>query len=191
MPTGWASGTAVPRAWANFTFERSSSVPERCAPPSPQRVAVPGTGASFGVSKSNQKTPVIEHHKTHDIPALDAINLVLENGLTEAVGTYSKTTPELSAWMEENVPESLAVFALPEPEPVGKRLRPSGACENPNKQHGRRAKACPVSSNEESLMRLASAILTGQSEERETGKAYLDPKISLVRKYTNTRTKTP
>jgi len=37
-------------------------------------------------------------------------------------------------------------------------------------------KVCPISPNEESLLRPASAILMGQSEERETGKAYLNPK---------------
>gem|GEM_PF-5882416 len=37
-------------------------------------------------------------------------------------------------------------------------------------------KVCPISPNEESLLRSASAILMGQSEERETGKVYLNPK---------------
>ena len=70
------------------------------------------------------------------------------------------------------MPEGLAVFALP--EPVRKRLCTSNTCENLSKQIGRRTKVCSIFPNEESLLRLASAIPMEQSEEWETGKAYLN-----------------
>ena len=94
-----------------------------------------------------------------------------ENRIAELVKTYEKSAPKLVAWAEENLPEGLAVLALP--EPLRKRLRTSNACENLNMQIGRRTRVCGLFPNEASLLRLATAIVMEQSDEWETGKAYL------------------
>jgi transposase-like protein len=94
-----------------------------------------------------------------------------ENRIAGLVKTYAKSAPKLVAWAEENLPEGLAVLALP--EPLRKRLRTSNACENLNLQIGRRTRVCGLFPNEASLLRLATAIVMEQSDEWETGKAYL------------------
>ena len=94
-----------------------------------------------------------------------------ENRLAEFAKVYDKSAPKLVAWAEENLPEGLAVLALP--EPLRKRLRTSNACENLNMQVGRRIRVCGLFPNEASLLRLATAVLMEQSDEWETGKAYL------------------
>jgi putative transposase len=98
-----------------------------------------------------------------------------DNRLNEALDTYRKSAPKLAQWMEENLPEGLAVLALP--QPLRKRLRTSNACENLNLQIARRTRVCGLFPNEASLLRLATAIVMEQSDEWETGKAYLNPEL--------------
>ena len=98
-----------------------------------------------------------------------------DNRLAEALETYGESAPKLAGWMEENLPEGLAVLALP--EPLRKRLRTSNACENLNMQIGRRTRVCGLFPNEASLLRLATAIVMEQSDEWETGKAYLKQEL--------------
>ena len=52
--------------------------------------------------------------------------------LEETIKKYADTAPELSQWMENNIPEGLCVFTLP--AEVRKRLRTSNMCENLNSQ---------------------------------------------------------
>lgn len=88
-----------------------------------------------------------------------------------AVKKYEKTAPKLSAWMAENVPDGLAVFAFP--EPLRRRLRTSNMLERINKEVKRRTRVATLFPNEASLLRLVSAVLMEISEEWETGKIYL------------------
>ena len=83
-------------------------------------------------------------------------------------------TPQskLAAWMEENIPEGLAVLSLP--EPMRRRLRTSNMAENLNRQVRRRTRVAGLFPNESSLLRLVSAVLSEISEEWETGKIYLN-----------------
>ena len=98
-----------------------------------------------------------------------------ENRIAELAKTYAESAPKLVAWAEENLPEGLAVLALP--EPLRKRLRTSNACENLNMQIGRRTRVCGLFPNEASLLRLATAVVMEQSDEWETGKAYLKKEL--------------
>jgi transposase-like protein len=98
-----------------------------------------------------------------------------QNRIAELVKTYTKSAPKLVDWAEENLPEGLAVLALA--EPLRKRLRTSNACENLNMQIGRRTRVCGLFPNEASLLRLATAIVMEQSDEWETGKAYLKKEL--------------
>jgi transposase-like protein len=97
-----------------------------------------------------------------------------EQKLAKAVQKYRKSAPELSAWMETNLPEGFTVFSLP--EPVRKRLRTSNLMENLNHQIRRRTRVASIFPNTPSCLRLVSAILMEISDEWEDSKAYLNPK---------------
>lgn len=85
---------------------------------------------------------------------------------------YSKSAPQLSAWMETAIPEALTVFNLPEHK--RKRLRTSNRCETLNTQIKRRTKVAGLFPNTDSILRRVTAILMEISEEGETGKAYMN-----------------
>jgi len=96
--------------------------------------------------------------------------------LEELVESHRKDAPKLAEWMEQNLPEGLTVLELP--EDLRKRLRTSNAVENLNRQLKRRINVVSIFPNEASFLRLVSALLMEQSEEWETGRAYL-PTSSL------------
>jgi putative transposase len=88
-----------------------------------------------------------------------------DTALRDLVARHRKERPALADWLEQNVPESLTVFSLPEPHRV--RLRTSNAQENLNRQIRRRTCVVGIFPNPESLLRLSSAILVEISEEWE------------------------
>lgn len=87
------------------------------------------------------------------------------------VQTYEKTAPRLAEWAEGNIPEGLTVFQLPGKHQ--KRMRTSNSIERLNKEIKRRTRVATLFPNEESLLRLVSAVLSEISEDWETGKVYL------------------
>jgi transposase-like protein len=105
----------------------------------------------------------------------NAANLAeAEQKLAKSVEKYHQSAPELSAWMEGNLPEGFTVFSLP--EALRKRLRTSNLMENLNHQIRRRTRVASIFPNTASCLRLVSAILMEISDEWETTKAYLNPK---------------
>jgi putative transposase len=81
-----------------------------------------------------------------------------ETALAEIVASYRSTASKLAAWLEENVPEGLAVFTLPEHH--HRRLRTSNPMERAVQQElKRRTVKVRVFPSEDSLLRLTSAIL--------------------------------
>ena len=92
--------------------------------------------------------------------------------LKTLVQSYSKSAPKLSAWMEANIPEGLAVFSLPAAHQ--RRMRTSNAIERVNQELRRRTRVASLFPNEASLLRLISALLCEISEEWLTGKIYLN-----------------
>jgi len=81
-----------------------------------------------------------------------------ETALTELVVAYRETAPKLAAWLEENVPEGLAVFSLPEHH--RRRMRTSNPMERSVQQElKRRTVKVRVFPNEEALERLVTAVL--------------------------------
>ena len=93
--------------------------------------------------------------------------------LAKLVEKYQRPAPKLAEWMEANVPEGLAVFALPEPH--RRRLRTTNALERLNRELKRRTRVATLFPNEASLLRLVSAMAAEISEEWETGRIYLNP----------------
>lgn len=94
-----------------------------------------------------------------------------ERFLEMAVEKYSKTASKLSEWLEQNIPEGLTVFSLPDNQ--RKRLKSTNMVERLNREIKRRTRVAGLFPNEASLLRLVSAILVETSEEWETGKRYL------------------
>jgi len=73
--------------------------------------------------------------------------------------------------MEANLAEGLTVFSIPETH--RKRLRTSNMCETLNRQIKRRTRVAGLFPNQDSILRLVTAILSEISDEWETGNTYL------------------
>lgn len=73
--------------------------------------------------------------------------------------------------MEENVPEGLAVFALPASH--RRRLRTTNVLERLNRELKRRTRVATLFPNEASLLRLVTGVLIEISDEWETAKRYV------------------
>jgi putative transposase len=98
-----------------------------------------------------------------------------EERLKFYVSKYEKTASKLSVWMEENLPEGLTIFALPESH--RKRMRTTNILERVHEEVNRRTRVAGIFPNEGSLLRLVSAVLMELSEEWETGKRYLNMNV--------------
>jgi transposase-like protein len=96
-----------------------------------------------------------------------------EEGFAKLVKKYERTAPKLAEWMETNVAEGFAVFALPEPH--RRRLRTTNAIERLNRELHRRTRVATLFPNEASLLRLVSAMAAEISGEWKTGRIYLNP----------------
>jgi transposase-like protein len=88
-----------------------------------------------------------------------------------AVKTYRASAPRLADWLEANIPEGLAVFALPAGH--RRRLRTINMLERLNKELKRRTRVAGLFPNEASALRLVSAVAMEISEEWETNRKYL------------------
>lgn len=94
--------------------------------------------------------------------------------LAQMVRYYRDKAPALTAWAEENIPQGLTVFELPEQHM--RRLRTTNGVERLNLEIKRRTRVATLFPNEASLLRLVSAVVAEISEEWETGKIYLNMK---------------
>jgi transposase-like protein len=103
-----------------------------------------------------------------DAPDVDSAQRLLQ----KAVQKYQPSAPKLAEWIETNLPEALTVFRLPPSH--RKRLRTTNMLERLNQEIKRRTRVATLFPNEDSLLRLVSAVLTEVSEEWETGKVYLN-----------------
>ena len=96
-----------------------------------------------------------------------------ETALGELAASYRDTAPKLARWLEENVPEGLSVFVLPEHH--RRRLRTSNPMERAVQQElKRRTAKVRVFPNKDSLLQLASAVLVEIDEKWASDtKAYI------------------
>ena len=95
-----------------------------------------------------------------------------EERLQKCVEKYSKSAPRLAEWIEENIPEGLAVFALPQKH--RRRMRTTNMVERLHEEIKRRTRVARLFPNEASLLRLVSAIEMEISEDWVAGKKYLN-----------------
>jgi len=94
-----------------------------------------------------------------------------EKRLEECVEKYRSTAAELAQWMQDNIPDGLNVFALPKNH--RKRMRTTNTLERLNEEVNRRSRVARLFPNEESLLRLVSAIEMEISEDWLAEKRYL------------------
>ena len=81
-----------------------------------------------------------------------------QEALKALVERYRDKAPKLADWLETNVPEGLVVFTLPEAH--RRRLRTSNPMERAiQHERKRRTQKVRVFPNEQSLLRLVSAVL--------------------------------
>jgi len=103
--------------------------------------------------------------------------LPAEERLRKCAAKYSKSAAQLSEWFEENIPEGLAVFALPGKH--RKRMRTTNSPERLHEEINRRTHVARLFPNEASLLRLVSAIEMEISEDWIAGKRYLDMSVGM------------
>jgi len=92
--------------------------------------------------------------------------------LKRTVEFYSKRAPKFAAWLEANAEEGFTVYQLPRAH--WKRLRTSNLVERVNREVKRRTRVATLFPNEESCLRLISAVLQEIHEDWITGRIYLD-----------------
>lgn len=91
--------------------------------------------------------------------------------LALAITKYASTESKLSAWMEENIPQSFSVFARSRAHQ--KKVRTSNMAERINKEIRRRTKVVGIFPNANSCLRLISAILCETHDDWIQGNIYL------------------
>lgn len=96
------------------------------------------------------------------------------SALMQFVNRYQETAPKLAQWAEDNLPEGLAVMALPQSH--RRLLRTTNMLERQNKEIKRRTRVATLFPNTEACLRLVSAVLMEVSEGWETGRVYLNLK---------------
>ena len=101
-----------------------------------------------------------------------------ERMLDRLVDRYQQTAPKLTEWAQENIPQGLIVFGLPQIHWV--RLRTTNGLERLNREIKRRTRVASIFPNEASLLRLASALLVEIDDEWQTGKIYLNMKSEKI-----------
>ena len=97
-----------------------------------------------------------------------------ERMLDRRVERYQQQAPKLAEWAQENIPQGLTVFQLPQSHRV--RLRTTNGLERLNREIKRRTRVASIFPNEQALLRLASALLVEIDDEWQTGKIYLNMK---------------
>lgn len=87
-----------------------------------------------------------------------------EARLARFIDSLRKRSPRLATWLEETVHETLTFFVLKWPS-HRRRLRTTNSMEHDHDQVRRRTRVVRIFPNEESLLRLATALATERNEQ--------------------------
>ena len=85
---------------------------------------------------------------------------------------YRKSAPRLASWIEENVPDGLAVLSRPHAH--RRFLRTTNALERLHREIKRRTRVATLFPNEASLLRLVTAVLSEINDDWSTQRRYLN-----------------
>ena len=124
--------------------------------------------ASYVPRQSMRKTVATDIRSIFDAPNRKES----DRRLKIVADKYREKAPKLAEWIEENIPDGLSVFELPAAH--RKRLRTTNMLERLNKEIRRRTRVATLFPNEESLLRLASAILMETHEDWQSQSRYLN-----------------
>ena len=94
-----------------------------------------------------------------------------ERLLTNVVASYEKSAPRLAAWMAENLPEGLTVFAFPAKHRT--RIRTTNGVERLNREIRRRTRVVSIFPNAASCLRLVTGVVIEISDDWQSDKIYL------------------
>lgn len=83
--------------------------------------------------------------------------------LSKTISAYAKSAPALSKWMETDIPEGLTVFEFPAEHRT--KIRTTNVLERLNREIKRRTQVASIFPNENSCLRLVTAIVMETSEE--------------------------
>jgi putative transposase len=122
---------------------------------------------AFVPRPSMRKAVVASLRAVFDAPDRPEAERLLEIAVTK----YRTSAPKLADWLEANVPQGLAVFALPASH--RRRLRTINMLERLNKELKRRTRVAGLFPNEASALRLVGAVAMEISDEWETNRKYL------------------
>lgn len=95
-----------------------------------------------------------------------------ETYLARTILKYEQKASRLSDWMATNLPEGLMVFSFP--GGFRKLLRTTNGVERLHREVRRRARVVSIFPNQNSCLRLVSAVLSEISEEWLTGRTYMN-----------------
>ena len=125
--------------------------------------------AQAHIAKANLKEQVASDIRAiFNAPSMEEARRLLEIVMAK----YARNQPRLSSWMEENIPEGMTVFSLP--EPMRRKLRTNNLEERLNRSIKARTRLISVFPNQASQLRLVAAICMEISDDWETGKIYLN-----------------
>ena len=122
---------------------------------------------SYVPKKSMKKEVSSDIRAVFDAPDSDEAKRLLD----KAVKKYEQSAPELSSWMEANVPESLTVMGFPEGH--RKKIRTSNIAERVNRELKRRTRCVGIFPHVDSCLRLVSALAVEMDEEWSVGRNYI------------------
>ena len=88
------------------------------------------------------------------------------------VEELTKSKPNISQWIDEDIEYCLTVYDLPEPH--RRRMKSTNMLERFNQELKRRSRVIRIFPNEASCIRLLGSLCMEQSEEWETGRIYLN-----------------
>lgn len=86
--------------------------------------------------------------------------------------TYKESAPEFARWLEENIEEGLTVFSFP--RKYWRKLRTVNPLERVNKEIRRRTRVVGIFPNQESCLRLITAVLQEIHEGWIVGREYIN-----------------
>jgi len=83
--------------------------------------------------------------------------------LNKAIAIYEKSAPKLASWLEDNIAEGLTIFSFPAQHRI--KIRTTNMIERLNREIKRRTQVVSIFPNEDSCLRLVTAVVMEISEE--------------------------
>lgn len=138
--------------------------------------AVPWQRCQFHVQQNAQKYVPRQSMKREVAEAIRGVFNALnrqeaDRQLDLLIAAYQEKAPRLAEWAEKAIPEALTVFEFPQRH--RRRIRTSNMVERLSKELKRRTAVATLFPNEDSCLRLVSAVAMEISDEWETGRVYL------------------